>query len=507
MAGKLFASLFAALLIAAPFLFPILFPLAWVAFIPFFRLLQRGGTLRQALFWGWLTGLAVNLLGFHWLVYTISVFGGFSYVLSGVIFLLFASLAAIQIALFGLLIRVCGLGPLNLFPAIFWVAVEFWFPHLFPWQLGNSQTPFLTLIQTADVVGPYGTSFLVLWLNATINSALFSRDRRIQTSLRPAVAVGLLVVAVLFYGHYRLSEITYEMDAAPKITLAGVQGNIGVQMKWDPEQVKHNLDSYLDLTKETQGVELVIWPETAVEEWVPEEIRRLPPELLMTSDSTYFIFGARSFRGSLSGPNFEAFNSAFLADGRGRVLGRYHKQVLLAFGEYIPFASVLSRLPGVPPIGSFSEGEGARTLNFLDRVRVGALICYEDLMPALSRRLVTDGRANLLVNLTNDAWYGRTVAPWQHARLAQWRAIETRRSLVRVTNTGVTAVINAKGEIAQTLPVFTAGVLTQSVEIMEGQTLYSRFGDWFAWLITLASVIVLVQPRKKVRTPQSRRRE
>jgi apolipoprotein N-acyltransferase len=128
-------------------------------------------------------------------------------------------------------------------------------------------------------------------------------------------------------------------------------------------------------------------------------------------------------------------------------------------------------------------------------------------MPVLSRRFVTEGRANLLINLTNDAWYGRTVAPWQHARLAQWRAIETRRSLVRVTNTGVTAVINAKGEIARTLPVFTAGVLAQSVEIMEGQTLYSRFGDWFAWLITLASVIVLLPPRKKVRNPQAQRRE
>jgi apolipoprotein N-acyltransferase len=451
--------------------------------------------------------VAVNLLGFHWLVYTISVFGGFSYALSGVIFLLFASLAAVQVALFGLLIRVCGLGPLNLFPAIFWVAIEFWFPNLFPWQLGNSQTPILTLIQTADVVGPYGTSFLVMWLNTTIYSALFSRDRRVQASLRSAAALGVLVITVLLYGHYRLSEIALEMEAAPKLTVAGVQGNIGVQMKWNPEQVKHNLDSYLDLTKETQGVELVIWPETAVEEWVPEEIRRLPPELLLSSNSTYFIFGARSFRGNLSGPNFEAFNSAFLADGRGRILGRYHKQALLAFGEYIPFASVLSRLPGIPPLGSFSEGEGPRTLDFSDGVRVGALICYEDLMPALSRRFVTEGRANLLVNLTNDAWYGRTVAPWQHARLAQWRAIETRRSLVRVTNTGVTMVINAKGEMVQALPIFTAGVLTQSVEIMEGKTLYSRFGDWFAWLLTLASVIVLLQQRKKVRNPQSQQRK
>jgi apolipoprotein N-acyltransferase len=97
----------------------------------------------------------------------------------------------------------------------------------------------------------------------------------------------------------------------------------------------------------------------------------------------------------------------------------------------------------------------------------------------------------VLVNLTNDAWYGRTVAPWQHARLAQWRAIETRRSLLRVTNTGVTTLINAKGEIGEALPIFTPGVLKTDVEILEGETLYVRFGDWFAWGATLISIAVI----------------
>ena len=101
-------------------------------------------------------------------------------------------------------------------------------------------------------------------------------------------------------------------------------------------------------------------------------------------------------------------------------------------------------------------------------------------MPRLSREFVRETKANLLVNLTNDAWYGRSVAPWQHARLAQWRAIETRRSLLRVTNTGVTALINAKGEIQETLPIFVPAVLNTEVEILEEETFYARYGDWSA---------------------------
>jgi len=114
------------------------------------------------------------------------------------------------------------------------------------------------------------------------------------------------------------------------------------------------------------------------------------------------------------------------------------------------------------------------------------------LIPELSRAFVREKKANVLVNLTNDAWYGRTVAPWQHARLAQWRAIETRRSLLRVTNTGVTSVINAKGEIVEALPIFTPAVLKTQVEVLEGETFYVRFGDWFAWSISLLAIAIVL---------------
>lgn len=493
--------LLAGLLIALPFLFPVLFPLAWVAFVPVFWLLRAGGSLRRAFLLGWFIGGVTILVGFYWIPYPIRVFGGFSYAVSSFIFLIFIALEALQFSLFLLLVRRFGFGPLHLFPALFWVAIEFWFPHLFPWHLANSQSYFLSLIQSADLVGPYGTSFLIVWLNTTLYAALVHPDGEAKTFLRPVAISSALVITVFFYGQFRLATVTAEMGAAPKLSVAAVQGNIDIQLKWQIDQIKNNLKSYQDLTKKTQGANLVIWPETAVEEWLPEKTNQLPPRLLppLNPATSHFIFGVRSYRGKAASPEFKAFNSAFLADRQGRVLNRYHKQVLLAFGEYIPFSTLLSKLPGVPSLGGgYSEGEGPRTLDLPGGIRVASLICYEDLIPALSRRFVAEKRANLLVNLTNDAWYGNTVAPWQHARLAQWRAIETRRNLVRVTNTGLTTVINPKGEMIQTLPIFSSGVLTAKVEIMEGETFYVRFGDWFAWMITFVSLgIVLWHWRKR----------
>jgi apolipoprotein N-acyltransferase len=265
-------------------------------------------------------------------------------------------------------------------------------------------------------------------------------------------------------------------------------------MKWDPKQMKANLAAHVKLTREITGAGLVIWPESAIEEWLPDNLPQLPKEFidLLELKDAYFIFGARSFSGVFAGANFKAFNSAFLTDSQGRVLGRYHKQVLLAFGEYLPFSSILSKLPAMPFADGFTAGDGPQTLDLPGGGKIAPLICYEDLMPELSREFIRQRKANLLVNITNDAWYGDSVALWQHAQLAQLRAIETRRTLLRVTNTGATTVIDARGEIVQSLPIFTPAVMNSNVDLLEGQTFYVRFGDWFAWGISVISLIVVV---------------
>jgi apolipoprotein N-acyltransferase len=492
-----------ALLLAGPFLYPILFPIAWVAFVPLFWVISRADSLRRTIGFGWLMGFVAHLVGFYWLVHTISVFGGFSYPLSSIIFLIYAALQGLQIAIFAILVRVIGFGPLQMFPALFWVAVEFWFPLLFPWHLANTQSSFLWFIQTADLVGPYGASWVIMWCNGAIYGLMFATRRERRACLLAVAYAALSVILSVTYGIQRLASVGEDMAEARKVSVAAVQGNIDVDLKWNPTKVKQNLEQYLNLTKQVENVPIVIWPESSVEVWLPDDFAVLPPELMptLTAERAYFIFGAKSFQGSPGAANFRAFNTAFIIDRSGRLLGRYHKQVLLAFGEYLPFAEVLSQLPAMPFADGFTPGDGPRVFYLFRQVRLAPLICYEDLMPDLSRRFVKETRANLLVNLTNDAWYGRTVAPWQHARLAQLRAVETRRSLVRVTNTGVTTLVNAKGEIGESLPIFTPGILKAEVEILDEETLYVSFGDWFAWAMTGMSLgIVLYYLRRALRT-------
>ena len=494
MSRIIFGSVSSAILLAVPFLAPNLFPAAWLAFVPLFWALAQAKNLRAAVFCGWLAGFIAHLVGFHWLVYTINVFGGFPYPISTVVFLVYAALQGLEMAIFAFLVRRVGFGPWHIFPALFWVSIEFLFPLLFPWHLANSQSAFSWFIQTADLTGIYGASFLLMWFNALVAGALFKLVRGSKAQWIPAAVCSACIVASLIYGWVRLHQLTAQMNTAAKLAVAAVQANIEVDMKWDPKQMKANLDAHMKLTQDLSGVQLILWPESSIEEWLPENLAALPVQFVesLRLKDAYFIFGARSYRGSSKGPDVRAFNTAFLTDSKGVVLGRYHKQVLLAFGEYIPFSRLLGLLPGMPFVEGFTAGDGPHTLDLPGGEKIAPLICYEDLIPELSRGFVREKKANLLVNLTNDAWYGRTVAPWQHARLAQWRAIETRRSLLRVTNTGVTSFINAKGEIVEALPIFTPAVLKTQVEILEGETIYVRFGDWFAWGVTLIAVAIVL---------------
>ncbi|HXG52570.1 MAG TPA: apolipoprotein N-acyltransferase [candidate division Zixibacteria bacterium] len=481
------AGLASAVLLAVPFLHPGFFALAWVAFVPLFWALERCSGARQAALVGWLMGTTAHLIGFYWLVYTIRVFGGFPYPASAAIFFVYALLQGLQLALFSAIVRWTGSGPAALLPALFWVVLEFFFPSLFPWYLANSQSSFSTFIQTADLTGPYGASFIVMWVNTVLyeTARSFRSGRKIRWA--PLAAAAGFVIASVVYGTQRLALVSSAIASAPKLSVAAVQGNIGIDLKWNPSLVRENLSAYRTLSQQLDGTRLIIWPESAVEEWVPEGLAKLPPEVMppLKNEKYFFIFGARSFRGKLFGTGFQAFNTAFLADGNGRIIDLYHKQVLLAFGEYIPFSGLLSKLPGLPFADGFTPGKGPKAFKVGDEVRVGPLICYEDLMPGVTRLFVKDKGANLLVNLTNDAWYGRSVAPWQHATLSRWRAIETRRTLLRATNTGVTALIDAKGDIEQHLPLFVPQVLRAKAAILEGETIYVRFGDWFAWCAVL----------------------
>jgi len=492
--SQMLLALLSAGLLAAPFLDPRLFLLAWFSFVPLFWTVKHARSWRSATFYGWVMGTAAHLIGFYWLVYTISAFGGFPYGVSVLIFIVYAALQAIEMALFALFLRIAGWGPVCLFPPMFWVAVEFLFPLLFPWHVANSQVAFSWFVQSADLVGPYGASFVVVWFNAAVYRILSTRRLAESRTFLPLACSTLAIILSLVYGFERLRSVEQEMARAPKLATGAVQGNVDIDLKWDPTLAQRNLDQHRRITASLDSPGLVIWPESAIEFMVPENLAVLPPEFMPSfkSPQSHFIFGAKSFSGTLGRPGMKAFNTAFFTDAQGTILGRYHKQVLLAFGEYLPFSKILSLVPGIPFADGFTPGQGPTAFQLSSNIRVAPLICYEDLMPDLARKFISETHANLLVNLTNDAWYGRSVGPWQHLALARSRAIETRRTLLRVTNTGVTSLVNAKGEVVKTLPMFTAAAMPAEVDILNGETYYVRFGDWFAWGMTIVSALVLL---------------
>ena len=235
----------------------------------------------------------------------------------------------------------------------------------------------------------------------------------------------------------------------------------------------------------TQEPDLVIWPESAYPYAVPTH----QPSLLLPAgveNDVPWLIGGMAFEDGDDGRRL--FNSTWLLAPGRRVAGRYDKHVLLAFGEYVPMQRHLPFLGRISPaIGNFTPGEGARTLVLPTGVSIGPLICYEDIMPEPARLAVRHG-AQVLVNLTNDMWFGPTRAPYQHRNAAAFRAVENRRSLVRVTNTGVTSVIDATGREQAALPIYQRGTLVHDVAVLQTPTVYQRFGDWFAWTCCLGAI-------------------
>ncbi len=479
-------------LTASCFLWFGLYPLAWVAFVPLLWSLAQANTTREAGRIGFVAGLATNLPAFYWLVYTIHVFGGFGYPLAVFFYLCLSVYSAVQFVLFAVAWRRIGPGPLGLAAPLLWVALEFLYPNLFPWRMANCQFHAPVLMQIGEVTGPFGLSFVMLWISAGL-AAVFDRPRR----LVPVVAAGGATLAVVAYGMVRLPAIDRAMQAAPAARVGLVQGNISIREKGDISYFEINVDKYRQLSEGLQNdVDVIVWPETVSQRWVPADATRLEGRDNPFDDlHGYLIFGGLAFR--LLGPHAaEEFNSAFMIGPSGVVLGRYDKRILMPFGEYLPFSSVLPFIKSLSPeTGSFTAGRRVSIFDAGGRLKIGQLICYEDLLASMPRQ-ATQAGAEVLLNILNDAWYGNTAAPYQHQALALWRAIENRRYLLRGSNSGVTSIIDAAGRVVAEGGLFRPEVVTGSVRRLQLTTFYTRFGNVFAWCVVAGAAFLLLRNRR-----------
>lgn len=455
-------------------------------------------------------GMVFHLIAFYWVPQTLEFFGGFPYIVSCALFFAFSVLSSLQFLLTGWLysiLRRTALQKLGVALAFAWIATDFLFPRLFPWSLSHSQIYWKGFASLAEYVGVYPLSGLLFIMAHYVLCFVIPHIVAPHASNRQQRAFAVIcLMSICLLGEFRFQSFNQQLAGKVGLRVGVIQGNLDAEKKGDMRYFTTNVDRYQTLTKavEQRGAQLVIWPEVIMNHWMPEQIDRVSgtkfdphPEA-----SAPLLYGSLSFRRDPSSSNtLSRFNSAVGRDTNGKVTGIYHKKVLMPLGEYLPFEEtfpVLRRLS--PNTGDFSRGDldhpivlpiAAKKNGMLENakaVKLGVLICYEDLIPRLARQSVVNG-AEILVNLTNDAWYGDTAAPTQHHLLALWRAIETRRYLVRATNTGYTAVVDPLGYTTASLDTFTAGSLLVDVVPLTGQTLYLRWGDWFSW--SALAIVVL----------------
>jgi apolipoprotein N-acyltransferase len=448
-------------------------------------------------------GLVAHTGVLHW-IYVVTVTYGHAPPIAGV--LAPAGLAA-YIAAFsaafgaaaGRLSARGAAGPLAL--AATWTALD----HLrsfalsgFPWAtLGYAQHANPALLGLAPWAGVYGLSFASVLGGAAL--AELARDRR---SRRAALA--LAGVAALHLAGALSGARTPGDDGAPTVRVAVLQGNIDQGVKWSPAWVERTLRIYEDLTRRAaqRGADLVVWPETAV----PGSLD-LDPALrarvlgLARETGASLVVGGVGIEKGAGGPRY--FDSAFHVEASGRVADRYDKAHLVPFGEYVPLRDWIGRVAsaiarGIAP-GDVARGSGPRALALADReggaVPAGVPICYELLFPDLVRRFVGSGAAVLLA-ITNDAWYGRTGAPYQFLAITALRSAENRVWTARAANTGVSAFIDARGRVQERTAIFEEGLLVRDVPLRPapaGGSFYTRHGDVFAWACWIGAAAALAR--------------
>ena len=479
--------------------------LAWFAFIPLFVAL-RNLSLKNGFYLGLFTGLVHYLSLVYWLAHTMSAYGHLPFYVSIPVLFLLSFYLAFYIALFSMAVtRLCS-SPLSLLfiPPLIWVSLEYVRSFLFtgfPWELmGYTQFNMLNIIQISDLFGVYGVSFAIVLSNAVaflIYLCLMDKNwqgKRVQTKLAVGAMTALVVIlgAVFIYGKWRINNIHKLVAMSPSSKVTIVQGNIDQAKKWDPAFQKSSTMKYIHLSSLSKDLQpdLVVWPETATPFYFMHDTELSKLVLAGIHEiGTDFLIGSPAF--TLKNNKIEYYNSAFLVDAVGNVNGRYDKTHLVPFGEYVPMKKWLPFVSKmVEGVGDFDIGEKGQTIRW-QKSSIGIQICYEIIFPALSRAMVQN-HASLLVNITNDAWYGRSSAPYQHFSMSVFRAVENRRSLVRAANTGISGFIEPSGSVIETTQIFKDAVITQKVPILQVETLYSRFGDVFAMACLGLSVFFIL---------------
>ncbi len=454
-----------------------LFLFAYVALVPLFFALRPGESGHNFLA-GFATGIVCYTGLLYWVVVAMNEYGGISVPFALLTLFLLVLYVSLYTGCFAWLVPYLEKRlnvPLYLSAPPLWVLLEYLRGILltgFPWSLlAHSQYNFLTLVQVASITGTYFLSFLIVAVNCLLYEIL--AKKRFPKAYGTTMAA--LFTACLLFG---LTQMKGPIPGT--LSTAIVQGNVRQDIKFDEAYKNGIVEKYISLTSvHSQGADLVIWPETAMpfiflEDRASAEVRAVPSAL-----KTRLLVGTIS-RGSKG----QFYNTAYLIGRQGEISGTYNKVHLVPFGEYTPLLSYFPFLGNISvAVGDFASGPNHDPM-VTSVGRIGLLICYEGIFPDLTIDTVRRG-AQVLVNITNDAWFGSTSAPYQHLAFYTFRAVETDRFVLRAANTGISAIIDPRGRILAKTGIFKEAVLKGVFSLREGQTIYVRYGDYFVLLAFL----------------------
>ncbi len=466
---------------------------AWVALLPL-HLALNGVTAGQAFVRGWLSGCVAFVGTMYWVVIAVHRYGNVPLAISIAIMLLLAVYMGLYVGLYAWGFRwlESRWTPMAwLLAPCLWVSLEYGRTYLLsgiPWGLlGYSQFQWLPIIQIANMTGVYGVSFLIVLVNVALwlllRWAAAPSTHRV-TLRQPWVPLASTIAIVLTVWLYGWSQMT--LPVTERLHVGVVQANVDQARKWDTPYRTETLARYDRLTQAVSpDAELILWPEAATPFVFEQESNNHARVVDIVKEARVpLVLGSPAFRRHADG-TVSLLNSAYVLNRSGAVTGRYDKQHLVPFGEYIPLKSMLFFLDKlVVGIGDFQPGQDPTLLSIPygqdgRQVRFGIAICYEVIFPDLVRRLA-EGGANFLVTITNDAWFGNTVAPYQHFGMVVFRAVENRLSFARAANTGISGLIDPTGRILTATPVFTEQAITGAIPLGAPSTLYTQFGDVFA---------------------------
>lgn len=473
-----------------------LFPLPLLSFALLFLLWQQTSSARDAALLGFAFGLGWFGAGVSWVYVSLNVFGAMPAALAIAVTLLFCAYLALHPAVAGYLSRRFALPPaLNwmLFvPAVFtlleWLRGWLWtgFPWLNP---GYSQAPWSPLAGYAPLLGLHGVTLLLFATAGALCWAWIAKPWQQWRSHWPWPAALLAV----WLGGAGLKTVAWTEPTGSKVSVSLLQGNIAQDVKWRADHLRNTLQRYLELVRSSDS-RLVILPETAL----PIFLRDLPADYLETLADHARQHGGDVLIGIPERlPNGDYYNSVVSVGSSPQQ--SYRKSHLVPFGEFIPLRPLLGELVSrlAIPLQDFARGAPDQQPLAVAGERVAINICYED---AFGEEIIRQlPQATLLVNVSNVAWFGRSVAPQQHLQIAQMRALETGRYMLRATNTGMTAVISPQGKVEAVAPEFTQTVLTHPVAGMQGATPFVRWGNLAALGLCLSAVTAAFLRRKYAR--------